>query len=850
MALSITTYANSYVFQPPNPSTYTTSAVQGHFPLLHIPLLDRKTLKPIGRAVHAILHLHDEAKFLVIYAHPNAVDIGQVGVDLKKLSEASKVNVLAFEYTGYGLGLGRPPPPSEEETYLNVSSAYFFARSVLKVPRSAIVLVGRSLGSAVVAYLAANLPGPEVEQRLDVLAGASPPPPSPSPGGAAPPLSSSDLPGLPLVVLQCPFTSIVDCATYATHWVGGIVAKGALGGDILNTRDRILKIRCPIAFHHGKEDRLVPYEHSRQMFEDRAKAAIPLTSYAYYEEGRAHNNLSRHCLERILEERLSDDGRPALNTQYPQWMAANHPLFSNYFPLSAAPQRSTAGGAAYSGRMIIPGHEFTAPCMQRLVDNIRGTCYLVDYVSDRARIAELLTLGATFFAMRCRMEWDLATNYATYQPPQRWTVENPRSMLELGPKGFVLSCMARWGSPLGIHLARFAGEPDLQRVVFGALVREQDAADAALDLRYYRSKFMGFFAANRIPLTREHLEVIYTATVAELPCSDALLRAIINVLAVPPSGPATPRTLGSVATTWFGGLTGIFSFPGVDSTDDRLMVLSRDLVTDIQSECERTVAALTHTEWAAWEQLLYDAFPALAALVVGRSTGEPQTAEVPAKGAHPSLIYRLSPPCQDLLATMAALYDPAPPKQHTDPNEVPTEDRDGHHLDRDASGLSLLAKQRTHTSRHRRDPLAVETADTLVADLNSLYPLLCQVPEDAAGQRHRIALLRSMQGIWDEKLLKLRLVLCRWPHEGHHDVNLLSSVRDNDDAFATALYLMWRRHANPRLIRTGTEAAEQHIPLSERPASRLAFGFLAVYVFVSFPALPLISSEGCASWKR
>lgn len=72
---------------------------------------------------------------------------------MKALARELNVNVMCYDYTGYGYSTGSP---SEEMCYRSIEAAYNYLRRMLGIPASQIVLYGRSLGSGPSCYLAAK----------------------------------------------------------------------------------------------------------------------------------------------------------------------------------------------------------------------------------------------------------------------------------------------------------------------------------------------------------------------------------------------------------------------------------------------------------------------------------------------------------------------------------------------------------------------------------------------------------------------------------------------------------------------------------------------------------------------
>ncbi|CAN0447435.1 unnamed protein product, partial [Scytosiphon promiscuus] len=71
-----------------------------------------------------------------------------------------QVNVLAYEYSGYGKSEGTV---SEDNCYADIRAAYDYLTTQKKTPPKQIVLYGRSLGSGPTCQLAEELAADGVE---------------------------------------------------------------------------------------------------------------------------------------------------------------------------------------------------------------------------------------------------------------------------------------------------------------------------------------------------------------------------------------------------------------------------------------------------------------------------------------------------------------------------------------------------------------------------------------------------------------------------------------------------------------------------------------------------------------
>lgn len=217
-----------FLFPVPPPSYDATSYPRE---LLWIPYrypvtIENKRLvrEPGDVCIPALFLNFPSARYLIVFFHSNAEDIGRTHTFCTQLREQFHSHVLAVEYPGYGIAHGDVSPSG----VLNAADAALrFVREVLKWPDDSILIMGRSIGTAPAMYIASKYP---------------------------------NIFGL---VLVSPFTSIT-----------------ALLEDKLGTLAKLLPIKEPFEnsavvsnicaqtmIIHGKKDILVPVAHGRQLFD-------------------------------------------------------------------------------------------------------------------------------------------------------------------------------------------------------------------------------------------------------------------------------------------------------------------------------------------------------------------------------------------------------------------------------------------------------------------------------------------------------------------------------------------------------------------------------------------------------
>lgn len=205
-----------------------------------------------GEKLHAWLILQSEDKHAIkstdaptiIYFHGNAGNIGLRMPNYKELYARCKVNIFAVEYRGYGDSTGRP---TEKGLKLDAEAAlrYIATRSDVIDPKQ-LVLFGRSLGGAVVSYLASS-------------ACASTARPDPKIRG---------------VVLENTFTSVEQMALQLFPLLNSVrcVLSRLLENKWENAKC-IPRINRPLLFLSSGRDQIVPPVQMRSMYEMARDAA-------------------------------------------------------------------------------------------------------------------------------------------------------------------------------------------------------------------------------------------------------------------------------------------------------------------------------------------------------------------------------------------------------------------------------------------------------------------------------------------------------------------------------------------------------------------------------------------------
>lgn len=238
----------------------------------------------------------------ILFSHGNAEDLGMMYARMKDLAMVLGVNILAYDYTGYGLSIPGPAHrsnssnngntssssssegPSENMIYRNIEAAYRYLTRVRKIPPHKIILYGRSIGSGPACYLAAKTS-----------------------------LNGNPVGGL---ILHSPFLSVYKVVADLNGLDMGIV------GDLFHNEKRARNVRCPTLIIHGREDEVVPFWHAPRLL-----AAIPpeFRAAPYYVDNIGHNHIESRCREEYVKVVLNflamglsaSGGGPTTSTNLP-----------------------------------------------------------------------------------------------------------------------------------------------------------------------------------------------------------------------------------------------------------------------------------------------------------------------------------------------------------------------------------------------------------------------------------------------------------------------------------------------------------------------------------------------------
>lgn len=153
------TVAAKFAFFPPEPPTYEVYKENDDGVLkisgttdksVDVHIVDTKG----GNKIVATLWKHPFARFTILYSHGNAADLGQMRDLFIELRAHLRVNIMSYDYSGYGRSTGKP---SEFNTYYDIEAVYNLLRNEYGFKQEDLILYGQSVGSGPTTHLASKL---------------------------------------------------------------------------------------------------------------------------------------------------------------------------------------------------------------------------------------------------------------------------------------------------------------------------------------------------------------------------------------------------------------------------------------------------------------------------------------------------------------------------------------------------------------------------------------------------------------------------------------------------------------------------------------------------------------------
>ncbi|XP_051114589.1 uncharacterized protein LOC127240139 isoform X1 [Andrographis paniculata] len=266
MGCLVSQLAAKFAFFPPTPPTYqvkkmddgkmvavvTSSSLPMAIDDSFLDVLSIQTKR--GNKIVAFYLRNPYARLTLLYSHGNAADLGQLYDLFVQLKTNLRVNLLGYDYSGYGASTGKP---TEYDTYADIEAVYECLQTEYGIGQEDLILYGQSVGSGPTLHLAARLP------RLRGVV-----------------LHSAILSGL-RVLCHVNFT---PCC------------------DIYQNVKKIRKVKCPVLVIHGTDDDVVDWQHGNVLWKMAKDPYEPL-----WIKGGGHCNLElypdyiRHLFKFVQE---------------------------------------------------------------------------------------------------------------------------------------------------------------------------------------------------------------------------------------------------------------------------------------------------------------------------------------------------------------------------------------------------------------------------------------------------------------------------------------------------------------------------------------------------------------------
>lgn len=209
-----------------------------------------------GLRIHGWYLKHEEPQAVILYAHGNAGNVTHRAVVAAYLHNRFKASILLFDYRGYGRSEGTP---TVEGLVRDARAARDYLALRERIQPKDTVLMGRSLGGAVVVQLAADE-------------------------------------GARGLILESTFSSLRDVAV--SHYPELLV--NLLVADRLDSRSAISQFHGPVLISHGNADRTIPFQLGRELFDaaNEPKAFVEIA-------GADHNDQQSEAYYNKLERFLA-----------------------------------------------------------------------------------------------------------------------------------------------------------------------------------------------------------------------------------------------------------------------------------------------------------------------------------------------------------------------------------------------------------------------------------------------------------------------------------------------------------------------------------------------------------------
>lgn len=194
-------------------------------------------------SIDMLHYINPAAKLTIIYSHSNATDIGYLFGHLLDFSHKAQVNIISYEYNGYGQSKKKT---SEDSLYENIKTIVSYSINTLKLPASNLILYGQSIGSAPTVHFASNYNSIKI-------------------GG---------------IIIHSGIKSAVSVICNNTN------TKSLPWYDAFKNLEKIQKVKCPVFVIHGTADTIIPFNHGEMLYKLSPNKYTP-----WYVKGANHCNI-------------------------------------------------------------------------------------------------------------------------------------------------------------------------------------------------------------------------------------------------------------------------------------------------------------------------------------------------------------------------------------------------------------------------------------------------------------------------------------------------------------------------------------------------------------------------------
>ena len=228
--------------------------------------------------VACMFNIINNKRLVILYAHGNGTDIGYIDNFLARLAEEADINIISYDYEGYGLtkpsdgGLsdGRPSEIGAIRS-TEIVYDYLINHSPMKYTASDIILYGTSIGTGPVVDLATKLADAGIHVRG--------------------------------ILLQTPYTSIFGVVSESLETSCYYSCNQESNPNMFRTHEKIGKIMSKIIIVHGLKDEVIAYSNAERL-RDACKLGcatlVTIPSATHNNIERNHFNVLLKCITQLI----------------------------------------------------------------------------------------------------------------------------------------------------------------------------------------------------------------------------------------------------------------------------------------------------------------------------------------------------------------------------------------------------------------------------------------------------------------------------------------------------------------------------------------------------------------------